>query len=692
MAIEPRLPTERLISRGLSALAYTVIHLSALNVLLTFALAVNGVQFFYLYPRRAETILPPLTLHAVVWLGSAIFAVVGLVALCFVTRGMGQERVPRRFVRAMMDALIGVTLLVALVFPDFVPLWCLGVIAMTICWVRFRSGITKVVGDKYQLFKSFLASLFLIGAIIEIWSLARWSYASVAPFSTLGKVGSDFEMNLTYSTSSLFPVVFVVAWLSPIWIYIVVRMYRILRKGKLAASDVSTAVVVQRGRLGLEDLVPLLVIISVCVFVGFYTYFSDPPWLVGTDAYWRYRDPLQRLIASGDSVVDAAASERHGLYLLILYGIHLATGLSPFDIVKGSPMVLATLLALVTYLSMVKLRGSRTEAFFAALFSATSFPTILGIFGSIHANWFALSMTLVALLILVSSGSPIRTVVWRMILAALCGVFLLALHPWSWGIAALFMIPAGAFFFTRREWKVTGSSLLFVVSGLVAGGLILIAGSGIERARLTEMIGDFWEPVTGQSTLLRTPEIILTALRTWAPFLNPLLMILAGIGVLFLTRELSSKYKVFLLSWMTITGLGAFLGVVLETEVWRIWYVQPLWILGGIGAGSLVQGIELRNRDGISGPLAFQTTAMVLVAGLAVFILEPILGTGIFYFAAVAPLLLWLDRKPVDAHAIYSAALALFVLVFFLNQALRGLYPLIMDPHNFREHPAMFPG
>ena len=72
---------------------------------------------------------------------------------------------------------------------------------------------------------------------------------------------------------------------------------------------------VQRSELGLEDLVPVLAIASICVLVGFYPYFHDPPWLVGTDAYWRYSDPLDRIVSTGDSnALSAAANERHGLY------------------------------------------------------------------------------------------------------------------------------------------------------------------------------------------------------------------------------------------------------------------------------------------------------------------------------------------------------------------------------------------
>jgi hypothetical protein len=54
-------------------------------------------------------------------------------------------------------------------------------------------------------------------------------------------------------------------------------------------------------------------------------------------------------VTQSGNVLAAAANEHQGPYVLILYGVHLLTGLSPFDIVKASPMVLATLLSLATY-------------------------------------------------------------------------------------------------------------------------------------------------------------------------------------------------------------------------------------------------------------------------------------------------------------------------------------------------------
>jgi len=61
---------------------------------------------------------------------------------------------------------------------------------------------------------------------------------------------------------------------------------------KPVGSQISESPQVQQIKLGLDDFILLLVLILICVVIGFYPYFHDPSWLVGTDAYWRYKDPL----------------------------------------------------------------------------------------------------------------------------------------------------------------------------------------------------------------------------------------------------------------------------------------------------------------------------------------------------------------------------------------------------------------
>jgi hypothetical protein len=684
---EPALSRKGTSFRAFSAIAYGVVHGSALYVFLTFAMAANGLEFFYFYPREAQTMLRPFNLLAIVWLVAAGFSVLGLIAL-----GLRADRAGRRVTRRQLWAVIlGASIVLililveAILFQYPVPFWWMGTVAVGICWLGFGDGVAQIIGGRRKLIWAFLASLLGIGAIVEIWSLSHWLYSGFVPLAGYEKTWPDLEMNLTYAWSSFFPAIFLATWLSPIWAFIAVKLYRMANRRKPVGSQISVSPQVRQIKLGLDDFILLLVLILICVVVGFYPYFHDPSWLVGTDAYWRYKDPLDRVAAS-PNVLAAASNERHGLYLLILYGLMSVTGLTPFDIVKASPMILATLLSVLTYLAVTRFRGSRTEGFFAGFLSATTFPTTLGIFGSIHANWFTLSVGLVALFILISLCQTSKRALWKALLATLCGVVLLILHPWTWGIVALSAFVAGLFFLAKKNWKMFGASLTVLLSGLVSGALVFAAGSDTERARLIETLRDFAAPLGAPSLVEHPFGVIYDALRIWSPMLNPLLMVLAIVGVVLLVRERASNYKVFILSWMAVAGIGTFFAVTLKTEIWRIWYLQPLWLLGATGIkGLLRMGDSIWNEQ--ASYLVVARTALIIgIAGIAVFLLDPTVGSVIFYVAALSVVLIHLSGARVSTKSVLVSAFVLFVLVFFLNHALRSLYPLILDPHNYLEH------
>jgi TM2 domain-containing membrane protein YozV len=209
----------------------------------------------------------------------------------------------------------------------------------------------------------------------------------------------------------------------------------------------------------------------------------------------------------------------------------------------------------------------------------------------------------------------------------------------------------------------------------------MVASEG-EKANLMNAVGVFSAPLVSQSVVLSPFGVIEDSFRIWASFLNPLLAVLVAIGALSLLRERSSSYRTIILSWMLVSGVGTFFAVTLQTEVWRIWYVQPLWLLGGAGVGSL---LGTRNA---SNPARFEakTAAIIFIAGVAVYFLEPLLGVGVFYVAAVSPVLSNIGRPRQNIQTVFATTLIIFVCVFFLNHALRSLYPLFLDPHNYLEH------
>jgi hypothetical protein len=193
----------------------------------------------------------------------------------------------------------------------------------------------------------------------------------------------------------------------------------------------------------------------------------------------------------------------------------------------------------------------------------------------------------------------------------------------------------------------------------------------------------FAAPFANQSLVLSPFGVIEDSFRIWAPFLNPLLAILVVIGALFLVGEKPSSYKTLVLSWMLVAGVGTFFAVTLQTEIWRIWYVQPLWLVAAVGVDGLLQFCNSAVGTTKLNLEAVVIAAIIVFGGLGLSFLQPILGSWIFYAVAMLPSLFHLRRSTRNSDMILATSLILFVSLFFLNHALRSLYPLILDPHNF---------
>jgi hypothetical protein len=251
---------------------------------------------------------------------------------------------------------------------------------------------------------------------------------------------------------------------------------------------------------------------------------------------------------------------------------------------------------------------------------------------------------------------------------------------------ALSALLAGFVFLAKKNWKMFAAPVIVFLSGLVSGALVFVTGSETEKARLIETVIDFEGPLNAPSLVQHPFGVIYDALRIWAPYLNPLLMVLAVAGVVILICERSSSYKIFILSWMVIGGAGSFFAVTLGTEIWRIWYLQPLWILGATGIRGVLQLANSTSNGPVSHHVVARTTLIIGIAGLAVFLLEATLGSFIFYVAALSIVVVHLGGQRANAKTILASAFILFVMAFFIDHALRSLYPLFLDPHNYLEH------
>ena len=201
-----------------------------------------------------------------------------------------------------------------------------------------------------------LVYLLVTLASIEISSGVHYIVRAFDPMTLIGKLDAQIELQFSYAAYGLLPWLYVAFLFSWAWIPLVRRLglkTRVFRSRSENTSACSAQMLAESsGRIHLSALLDprLFVTLAVVVFIGYYPYFQNPPWLVGTDAYLRYYDPLLRMNVQGlvGGFVQAL-KERHPLPLVLLYAGQLIFRTTAFEVVRIAPLFLVAALALTTW-------------------------------------------------------------------------------------------------------------------------------------------------------------------------------------------------------------------------------------------------------------------------------------------------------------------------------------------------------
>ena len=196
------------------------------------------------------------------------------------------------------------------------------------------------------------------------------------------------------------------------------------------------------------------------------------------------------------------------LPLLLFYSI-ASLGFRPDLTVEFSPLILAPLLSLSTYVFVNVGTGDRGTAAIAALVSAFSFDETVGVWAGYLANWIAMILAYFFFACFLTLDSSRRK-------ALLVPLFLLSLallltHPWTW---ALVMVATLVFAVTAPRAQRIFSSLSTValvavgigvdlVKNQIAGGTTLASDLGTKGPvfGISQLL-TFWPNVWGASTVL----------------------------------------------------------------------------------------------------------------------------------------------------------------------------------------------
>ena len=342
--------------------------------------------------------------------------------------------------------------------------------------------------------------------------------------------------------------------------------------------------------------------------------------ILGSDSWW-YLLQLGSMQTFADII---PRFENRGLFLLILFLIRTATGLSTELAVELMPPLLSGLLAVSSFVLVKEGTGRSCLASFAALLSVVSAQTSLGMGAGIIANWFALSVANFTLALVVRSIRLRSTLSATGALAL--SLVLLASYAFLWVvmIAELALVLLASMTairkIDRREWKNEVRFLGGVLAGSILAPiaflfLVVIPLLGF-RPQGLDVIAWF---TLGWNYLAQgaTPQVLgsaLVALEEAFDFAGnradlPFLTLLSILGLLDQTSQRRSFNRVVSAAILAPIAVTMITPAVYYT--WRGLYIMPMYVTGALGAESIIRRVNGQQSPWESpGRLAF-TVAFV---------------------------------------------------------------------------------
>ncbi len=528
-----------------------------------------------------------------------------------------------------------------------------------------------------------LPSTLSIFALVEWPSLFYWVSAALNPQARVGGLAQQLEANLTFF---LYPLVIPImllllfAWL---WVPLIPRLPR-FKSHLLVRYQPSSR---KPGIRTIVAALDLFAIVSIIVF--FYPYLAGQTWVVGQDSFWRYIDPLNALVGLTPSQA-FNTSTSHGAYVVFLYLIQSATGISPTSIVKYAPLILTFCTASASF--FVALRGG-WDFRLATLTSISTLlwlPTTLGIYVAIQANWVALLFWMVFLAVYFSNSEA--NIATYIILGVL-SVVILVVHPWTWGVFTTTLLLT-AVLSRQSIWSRHCARTLFAALILALPvGVAAYSLSPSLRYDFTGTLQLYVSAPVNPISLLSFGAALANMFTNLGPVLSPVILLLSLVGAYNLSRRrgIASNY---LIAWIAAWCVGSILVApsglnptnlgLSETGLWRMLYISPLPFLLALGMEKCLslakQPITPENFKSVLSklvPLLSMAPFAATGAGLFV-IIDPNIRL-ILVAAALTMALVIVVRLPkyrtLDALIMSVLALLLF------NAAFRSLFPLVLDPH-----------
>ncbi len=582
-------------------------------------------------------------------------------------------------------------------------LFCV-VLSVALCLLLLRSPKSLVKGEEGRgLLVRTIAYLAAEISAIEVSSATHFVIQAFDPYTTVGSLDASIELQLSYASYALLPFLYVAFLTSWLWVPVTQRLLKAIRSRKVTEmSD-------QRGDEGFRQTLTRIIadprffaLLALAFFVGYYPYLHNPPWLVGTDAYWRYHDPLVRMNSSGViGGFGAALLEWHPAALMILYALQLLSHSTPFEVIKDGQVFVVLALAFTTWWFLVKLDTS-SLGWTVLVTSFLSVTTTVGMWTGVLANLIALLVWMLFLGYASFRYDRGFRAIDAIVLLCL-SLVILFIHPWTWGVFSASIVVSAVLIlvFMRKEGRRLAVALVSVTlyGAFVAYMSLTVLGRS-EGGQVANAISLYTVALRHPASVLFFWQTLNRLIQVWSAFFSPLYISLSILGVFYLHR-VTPQRRYLILGWLCAAAVGSLLVAPIgfdpsqptrsESQLWRLFLLTPFQLtapLGIITISELPRKLQARDATGTTRNLAFgERWVLPAAIGCIGAILPFVPLTGRFVeLLLILPLLTAfiltrnMERTPVLAS---DLVLMLLILVGF-NYTTRALSQLLVDPHNYR--------
>lgn len=668
-----------------------------------------ALEFFFLYPRPIRITLIDSSIDVLVWAASTV----SLSALT-IWSSKGRSRQVACIGLGLIAIVLSLSLLTIAKDDLFhrVNIYALFIVA-TAELFSLTPWREQVLGKPSRLLSRVLIYLLAYFAVIEIASATHYVIQAFDITTQIGRTDAAIELQFSYVTYGSLPLLYVAFLFSWAWVPLVQRLLPknpLVRLGGKASPEPEQGLLSQGSSSGsrLSILVDprFFLIVAFALFIGYYPYFHNPPWLVGTDAYWRYYDPLMHMNARGIFGGFAQAlNERHPVPLILLYAAQLIFQTTAFDVVRYTPFFLIVTLSLSMWWFLAR-RKSLSFGLLVFMLSTMSITTTVGMYSSILANWMVLVGWVVFFAYVGFRGDEKFRVLDFVVLLAMSTVLLL-IHPWTWGVfAAAILLIAILTLVQEKRKELRSAGLLIIIISLdvlfAFLSLTLLAAS--QGWRVAEALDLYTFVIRNPSTVLFFWGALTRLTEIWSPFFSPLYLAASILGVFCLKSSNLTRWRQRLIfAWLVVTSLGSLLVAPVgfdpanvaqsESQLWRVLFLTPFQVLAPFGVAWVVQlphrfrSTEARKageRNDKGETVSLPWFALLLIAGIAM-VWAPVWGRFllVLVFLPLVTALLLSRSWEAEDHFLSSIILVLFLLVA-LNNTMRLLSQVLIAPHNYR--------